>query len=64
MTCLGLDCQAKDENHQNDAWHGWLAPANVWIPSYIAYGLVDTMAPLYGAALAPMGAVAPEKQGH
>lgn len=27
--------------------------SQVWIPSYIAYGLVDTMAPLYGV-MAPM----------
>lgn len=27
----------------------------MWIPSYIAYGLVDTMAPLYGAMAAPIG---------
>lgn len=37
------------------SWHQWLAPLdNVWIPSYIAYGLVDTMAPLYGV-MAPKG---------
>ena len=28
----------------------------VWIPSYIAYGLVDTMAPLYGV-MAPKGSL-------
>lgn len=37
------------------SWHQWLAPLdNVWIPSYIAYGLVDTMAPFYGV-MAPKG---------
>eukprot|EP00435_Cladocopium_sp_Y103_P028321 s2134_g7.t1 len=37
------------------SWHQWLAPLdNVWIPSYIAYGLVDTVAPLYGV-MAPKG---------
>ena len=34
---------------QNDAWHSW-ASNYVWIPSYIAYGLVD---------MVPWDAVAP-----
>lgn len=57
---------AKDETHPNsDAWHWWSPPHNVWIPSYIAYGLVDTITPLYGAMGAMTGSpgLAPEKQG-
>ncbi|CAK9092855.1 unnamed protein product, partial [Durusdinium trenchii] len=57
---------AKDETHPNsDAWHWWSPPPNVWIPSYIAYGLVDTITPLYGAMGAMTGSpgLAPEKQG-
>ena len=45
---------AKGEENHDPSWQQWLAPLdNVWIPSYIAYGLVDTMAPLYGV-MAPM----------
>eukprot|EP00438_Fugacium_kawagutii_P009759 Skav236680 [mRNA] locus=scaffold406:98677:101853:- [translate_table: standard] len=54
--------QAKGDFAQHDpSWQQWLTPLDnaaglgVWIPSYIAYGLVDTMAPLYGAMAAPMG---------
>ena len=36
------------------AWRKAHWCAEVWIPSYIAYGLVDTMAPLYGV-MAPKG---------
>lgn len=36
--------------------------SQVWIPSYIAYGLVDTMAPLYGV-MAPMAGNLGMEQG-
>jgi len=45
--------------NQNDAWHSWLASNYVWIPSYIAYGLVDmvpwqdTVAPIADISLKP-----------
>ena len=53
--------QQQLQNIQNDAWHSWLASNYVWIPSYIAYGLVD-MVPWHDA-VAPI-AVADSKGGH